>query len=96
MTMIKENIEIETIQKSTYKTVEIHRLNLDKKKCWGFFCGGDKCFCFRFFWGGGGFGGVRGVVIIFIRFSIKTLCTEKRSKAYNIPNQKCKNCKFCN
>lgn len=74
MTMIKENIEIETIQKSTYKTVEIHRL---KKKCWGFFLGGINVFGLVFF-EGGGWGGVRGVVIIFIRFSIKTLCTEKK------------------
>lgn len=54
MTMIKENIEIETIQKSTYKTVEIHRL---KKKCWGFFLGGINVFGLVFFEGGGVGGG---------------------------------------
>lgn len=59
MTMIKENIEIETIQKSTYKTVEIHRL---KKKCWVFFGGGDKCFWFGFFLGGG-WGGLGGLLL---------------------------------
>lgn len=54
MTMIKENIEIETIQKSTYKTVEIHRL---KKKCWGFFWGGGiNVFGLVFFEGGLGGG----------------------------------------
>lgn len=59
MTMIKESIEIETIQKSTYKTVEIHRL---KKKCWGFFWGGINVFGLVFF-EGGGWGGLGGLLL---------------------------------